>query len=673
MDDLIAGPQVHENTVSYTFNYFLFYCNPLEDMKKVVTAFVLLATFSLAFSQPRELTSTNRRAQGSYKAALQAYESYNYELALTNLADALKQDDRFIEAHLVMSQIYQETNRPEEAIVAAEKAILINPDFFPNIYFNLGNMLFGRGEYERALGYYETFMKYRNIRNETRELALLRRKSCHFALHAQENPVPFKPINLGSNINSNMDEYWPSLSADENTLVITVNMPKDTTSPEIIYNRQEDFYISTRDSEGNWLPVRNIGPPINTPHFNEGAQTITADGKRMYYTVCRGNCNIYVSDRNANGSWNQPQKLPEPLNLQYSSEKQPSISPDGQTLYFVSNRKGGLGGYDVWRSNRIDGYNWSTPENLGDSINTRLNEQSPFIHFDNQTLYFSSEGRVGMGGLDIYVSRKLNDTDWSHPINLGFPINTHHDEDGLIVNARGTLAYFSSDINPNSGRDIFMFEIPEAVRPNPSSYIEGTITNLYTGWPVKASCSLVDLDSKEEIMNSTSLENGAFFLCIPTNRNYAFFASAPGFLFHSEHFNLVGIYTANEPYKKNIKLRPIKVGETLVMRNIFFETAKFDLKPESVVELSKLLELLKLNSTMIIEVGGHTDNVGTDDYNLTLSDNRAKSVAQFLIENDISPSRISWKGYGMSKPIGDNSTDEGKASNRRTEIRVVGM
>jgi hypothetical protein len=393
----------------------------------------------------------------------------------------------------------------------------------------------------------------------------------------------------------------------------------------------------------------------------------------MYYTICRGNCNLYVSELDEYGNWGNPRPLPQPLNLPYSSEKQPSISPDGKTLYFVSNRKGGLGYFDIWRSQKLENNKWSEPENLGDSINTKLNEQSPFIHFDNRTLYFSSNGRVGMGGLDIYMSKMVNDSTWTTPKNLGYPINTHHDEDGLIINAKGTTAYYSSDINPAMGRDIYKFEIPVEIRPTPTSYITGVITDARNGWPIRASFSLVDVDSDSTIMETTALTNGSFLVPIPTNRSYAFFASSPGYLFHSEHFDLRGIYSADKPYRKDIELYPINVGGTIVMRNIWFETDSYKLKGESLSELKKLIELLNLNPNVIIEVGGHTDNVGTASYNLTLSENRAKSVAQFLAENGIDSSRVIWKGYGLTKPIGDNSLEDGRAENRRTEIRIVGI
>ena len=634
---------------------------------------LLLLLQGSLFSQPRDLSSTNKKAINSYKSALEAYDKYDFKTAEKHLKDAIRLDGQFIEAYLMLSQAYMETNMVEEAVTSAEGAIAINPDFFPNLHINLGNFLFRRGDYERAKKYLSYFLTYKNVRAEIKDFASFRLNCCEFALHALENPVPFTPINLGPNVNSKLDEYWPSLSADENTLVITVNSPIDVTSPEVMYNRQEDFYITTRDSDGDWKPVRNIGPPINTPQFNEGAQSLTADGQRMYFTVCRGNCDIYVSDRDMYGNWGRPQRLPEPLNLVHSSEKQPSISPDGRTLYFVSNRNSKKDNFDIWYSTRLDDYHWSEPMEIGDSINTPLNEQSPFIHFDNQTLYFSSNGHVGMGGLHIFVSRRLNDTLWSKPVNLGYPINTFRDEDGLIVNAAGTMAYFSSDINPQTGRDIYMFELPNPVRPIPSSYISGKIIDAKTERPLKAKFNLVDVESGEEIMNTNALEGGSFFLCIPTNRKYAFFASMPGYLFHSDHIDLVGIHSADKPFRKNIELHPIMIGETMVMRNIFYETDSYELKPESLVELKKLLELLTQNPTMKIEIGGHTDYIGSAEYNQTLSGKRAKAVADFLVNSGVDTSRIAWEGYGLTKPIGDNSTEEGRAKNRRTEIRVIGM
>jgi outer membrane protein OmpA-like peptidoglycan-associated protein len=640
---------------------------------KIIATIVLVAFCALAFSQPRNLTSKNRKALESYKASLEAYNRYDIKNAERLLVLSIKYDKKFIEAYLTLSQLLQEQGRIDEAIAAADKAIVLNPDFFPSIYYNIGNMLFRTGRYHEALERYQKYLSYKNLRAEPAYMARLKSSCCKFAIEAIKNPVPFQPLSLGPNINTALDEYWPSLSADEGTLVFTANIPVDTVSSSMYIRRQEDFFITNRDKSGQWAPSRNIGPPINTPRNNEGAQSLTADGKRMYYTVCSGVCNIYYSNRQQNGEWSKPVKLPEPLNLPTTSEKQPSISPDGRTLYFVSNREGSLGRFDIWYSHRISDWEWTTPVNIGDSINTPFNEQSPFIHFDNQTLYFASDGHIGMGGLDLYFSKRLNDTLWSKPVNLGYPINTYADEDGLIVNAQGNTAYYSSDRMPNMGRDIFTFDLYPEARPQAVSYITGTIRDSKTDGPLKAQFNLTDIDTGLRIMSSTSSDDGSYMVCLPANRSYAFMASAPKYLFYSEHIDLKDSHTARQPLKFDIFLKPISVGEIMVMRNVFFETASWELKEESLVELEKLYELLTSNPQIRIEIGGHTDSVGSEKDNLLLSNNRAKAVAEFLISKGIGQARLTFQGYGEANPMADNETPEGRAQNRRTEVKVLSL
>ena len=635
----------------------------------LIFAFVLIWA-SLSAQMP-ELSTKKKKAAKLYELSMKAYDRYAFAEAEQGLLKAIDIDNNFVEAHIFLSQVYQTVKKTEEAIFYAEKAIAINPNVFPMIYFSLGTLHLELPDYEKALLYLKRFTQHKNIRQSILDITELYIKNCEFAISAIGNPVPFEPINLGANVNTNFDEYWPSLSASEKTLVITVNKPIDIPEETEKQQFQEDFYITNADEEGEWQPVENIGHPINTPYFNEGAQSLTADGQKMYFTICRGLCDLYFSERDEKGNWQRPNPLPKNINLPNYSEKQPSISPDGKTLYFVSNRKDGFGNFDIWRTHKIDDKQWCDPENLGDSINTIYNEQSPFIHFDNRTLYFSSNGIVGMGKLDIFMSQMIDDTTWTTPKNLGYPINTHQDEDGLIVNAKGNMAYYSSAVDPEMGRDIYKFEIPQDIRPTPTSYITGTITDARSGGPIMANFSLVDIANDSTIMEAQASKNGSFLLTIPTNRSYALFASAPDYLYHSEHFDLSGIYSADEPFRKDIELTAIRIGGTIVMRNVFFETDSYQLRNESVSELSKVNELLNLNPTLKIEVGGHTDDIGTASYNLALSENRAKSVAQFLVDKGINSSRISWKGYGLTKPIGNNTTEDGRAENRRTEIRIT--
>lgn len=641
-------------------------------MKKLALSILVILFIALQVeAQNNKLSVTDKRAVELYSKAAESYERYDYESAVKFLLECVDKEPKFIEAYLMLSQVFQEMREVDSAIDAARKAVAINPDFFPSIYFNLGNLFFYKGDYQNSRGNYDKFLSYSSIRVQSKKLAEKRKASCEFALNAIQNPVPFNPINLGSNVNTYFDEYWPSLSADENTLVITANVPKDSLSEQVRYNRQEDFYISHRNSEGKWEMKVSMGKPINTP-FNEGAQSITSDGKKMYYTVCRGVCNIFSSALSPDGTWSSPTRL-SAINSNKFSNKQPSISPDGRTLYFVSNRPGGYGNYDIWRSNLNDNETWSPPLNLGDTINTEGNEQSPFIHFDNQTLYFASDGQIGMGGLDLYVSKLSPEGAWSIPKNLGYPINTYRDEDGLIVNAQGTTAYYSSDRIPENGRDIYTFNLYPEIRPIPSSYLTGTIKDAVTGFPIKTNFNLIDLSNEHEVMKSTSSDDGSYLVCIPSEKSYAFYASAPGYLFYSEHFDMKGEHSIDKPFKKDILLDPIKVNQTMVMRNIFFDTDSSRLKLESMVELNRLVDFLSLNKSLRIEIGGHTDNQGVDSYNQLLSEKRAKSVVDYLISHQITADRLKWVGYGRSKPIADNKTNEGRAQNRRTEVKVTGM
>lgn len=641
-------------------------------MKKL--ALSILVTFFIALqvnAQNGKLSATNKRTLELYHNAVQSYERYDYESAVKSLLESVDKEPKFIEAYLMLSQVFQEMRLPDNAIDAANKAIAINPDFFPGIYFSLGNLYMYKGEYQNSLNSYNKFLSYGSIRVQSRKIAEKRKASCEFAINAIQHPVPFNPVNLGSNINTKLDEYWPSLSADENTLVITANIPKDSASEQVRYNRQEDFYISHRNADGIWEKTKSMGKPINTP-FNEGAQSITSDGKKMYYTVCRGVCNIFSSTLTSDGTWSSPTRVPN-INSNKFSNKQPSISPDGRTLYYVSNCPGGYGSYDIWKTTQNEEGTWSAPENLGKTINTEGNEQSPFIHFDNQTLYFASDGHIGMGGFDLFVSKSINDTTWSEPVNLGYPINTYRDEDGLVVNAQGTTAYYSSDRTSENGRDIYTFNLYPDIRPVPSSYLTGTIKDAVTGFPIKANFNLIDLASEHEIMKSVSSDDGSYLVCIPSEKSYAFYASATGYLFYSDHFDMKGEHSIDKPFKKDILLDPIKVNQTMVMRNIFFDTDSTVLKPESIVELNRLVDFLTLNKTLRIEIGGHTDNQGIDSYNQSLSEKRAKAVVDYLISHKIAPERLKWFGYGRLKPIADNKVAEGRAQNRRTEVKITGM
>jgi outer membrane protein OmpA-like peptidoglycan-associated protein/Tfp pilus assembly protein PilF len=639
-------------------------------MKKILLLLIFLLPMLLSAQSPKNLSTKNKRAVARYNEALAAYNRYNLDEAERLLKESIKIEHNFIEAYLVLTQVYSEKGEPEKAISSAEKAVSINNNFFPKTYFNLGVLNFSIGNYQKALEYFEKYLTYHETSGSMVELARNNIERCRFAIHAVANPVPFNPANIGDSINTTLDEYWPSLSVDERTIVYTVRLPKE---PEVGIKGtkwQEDFYTSTRNEDGTWSKGIPVGSPLSTV-FNEGAQSLSSDGKTMYYTICQGDCDLYFSTINSDGSWGHPLKLHPAINSEKSSEKQPSISPDGQMLYFVSNRPGGLGGFDIWVSVKNPNGVWGNAVNLGQPVNSPGNEQSPFIHFDNKTLYFSSNDHIGMGGQDIFVSHLTDSGKWSEPLNLGYPINTCKNEEGLVVNAIGKTAYYSSNYIPDKGMDIYTFELYPEIQPIPSSYVTGTIRDYTTLKPVEAHISLIDLQSKRETMNSYSSVTGGFMVCLPSDNSYALFAQAPGYLFYSENFNLKGLYSFDKPYHLDVLLKPVRQGEVTIMRNVFFETDSYELLPESTVELDRVVETLSQNPTIKVEIGGHTDNQGAPDYNQKLSERRAKSVVDYLLSKSVSPERVSWKGYGESQPVAPNSSPEGRAMNRRTELKIL--
>ena len=312
------------------------------------------------------------------------------------------------------------------------------------------------------------------------------------------------------------------------------------------------------------------------------------------------------------------------------------------------------------------------PVNLGDSINTPGIEQSPFIHPDQQTLYFSSTGWPGMGQGDLFVSRKRGDGEWSTPVNLGYPINTHNDEIGLVVNAAGERAYFASDRNSGKGTDLYTFELPPESRPVMVSYMTGRVYDAGNMKGLGALMQLIDLETGEVVMElESSPDNGEYLVPLPTDSDYALNVNADGYLFYSDHFSFEGVHGRTDPFRRDIPMERIDVGSTVVLNNIFFDTDSHELKPRSVTELNKLYDFLVRHPEICVEISGHTDSTGTPGHNQELSERRAQAVAGFLISRGIAGERLIWKGYGETKPLADNRTETGRALNRRTELKVV--
>ena len=619
----------------------------------------------------QSLHTSSEKALKKYNEGITAYDYVELSKAEAFFREAVSIDKHFYEAYIMLGELMMKQNRYAEASSNYRAAVKIDSLFFKPVFFNLANAELMTGDYYLAQTHYNVYQSLPGMSAINKAKAANALKNCEFALLAMKKPIPFNPVSIGSGVNTKDDEYWPAITADGQTLMFTrqINKSNNTGFRGIV---QEDFYIS-HYSENLWQLAYNAGAPLNSMQ-NEGAQTLSSDGNYMFFTGCNrpggfGACDIYFSAYN-NGKWTEPANIGGPVNTN-KWESQPSVSADGKLLFFSSSRPGGFGGKDIWFS-RLNSKNlWSEPVNLGASINTEGDEMSPFIHFDGKTLYFASDGRVGMGGFDLYMTRMAKDSTWSVPKNLGYPINTYNDEMGLVIESAGIKAYFSSVRDNSQGKDIFSFDLYESIRPDPVSYMKGKVYDKETGKLLVADYELINLSTGKIILKNTTDISGNFLVCLPSGFNYGINVSKTGYLFYSENFTLEGTHTASQPYIKRIVLNPTKVGEKMLLSNVFYEIDSWELKKESVNELDNLAALLNENKNLIMEIGGYTDSTGSEKYNLSLSEKRALSVVNYLIKMGISSDRLKYKGYGNTSHLGDNVTSEGRKLNRRTEAKII--
>jgi outer membrane protein OmpA-like peptidoglycan-associated protein len=637
-------------------------------------------------AQPhKEYSIKNKRAISKYEEAITAYGQYNSSLALVILEDLIDNEDEFAEAYFLMGQIYTEQDNKRKAISALEKGLAINATIFPMGYYMLGESYFSLAEYEKAEQAITTFTRMPKDNPNVHYRAQLILESCVFAKQSMKYPVPFNPINLGTKINTENDEYFPCITADTKTLLFT-RLLKDKLAFE---GTHEDFYITERTEVKNFnegwgqaLPI----PSINTL-YNEGAPTLSADGQTIVFTACElpgyeygetrtglGSCDLFYSFRTKSG-WTPSENFGPGINSK-NWETQPSLTADGNTLYFVRGKKGKGGkieNQNIYFSYLMDDGYWSEPSEIPGFVNTKGREESVFIHPDGQTMYFSSDGHAGMGGLDIFVSHMQSNGDWGRPENLGYPINTSANENSIQVTAQGDIALMASNREGgNGGLDLYSFELPENVRPRFVNYVEGYVYDSNTKAPLDGKFQLLNLRTGDVVAEgySNSSRNGYYLVCLPIGNDYALNVTSENYLFYSSNFSLINS-VETEPYRKDAPLQKMNSGATIVLENIFFKTNSANLESESFIELTKLTELLVKNETLRIRIEGHTDSDGDEAANLKLSQARALSVKTYLESKGIVASRIESEGYGESQPIESNATPEGKAKNRRTVFRVL--
>jgi outer membrane protein OmpA-like peptidoglycan-associated protein len=628
----------------------------------------LVCLISVANAQSYNPDAVNKKASETYAKALDMLQNDpDIKNAIPVLNKVLEYDPKMVDAYLSLGGVYGTLKDYNNSIINYQKALAIDSDYSKFYLLPYSINLTGAGRFNEALNAVNSFLAIPNLGEKSKRSGLYR-KSCYefavqYAATHSSSDYEFTPANLGDSINSNASEYYPSFTIDDSILVFTRRTQ----------GIREDFFESTITPTGYSKATLIKGDINNEP--SKGAINISQDGEWLLFAgnfpgKGYGNFDLYISYDTPTG-WSEPVNLGANINTEFW-ESSPSLSPDKNALYFSSSRPGGYGGKDLYVSYRVNG-KWQPAENLGPEINTAGDELAPFIHADNQTLYFTSNGLPGYGGFDNYVMRRTGEKTWSKPEDLGYPVNTINDDGSLFVSSDGITAYYSSDRADTKGYlDLYSFKLRQEDRPVKTLYVKGYVTDAKTNKGLPCSVELHVDSSRQVLSNVQTDETGYYFITLPVNRNYTFTVNRKGYLFYSDVFNLAD-KPSDSVYEKNISLQPVELNATVRLKNIQFNSKSFQLQPVSLIELDKLVELMNENPTMKIRINGYTDNVGNDADNLLLSDNRAKAVVDYLVSKGIDKKRLSSKGFGETQPVADNSTEEGRALNRRTEFIVTGL
>lgn len=640
----------------------------ISDHMKLVCTIILLMNAFFARAQQYNPEKVNPKAAILYSQGLAEATDGNLPEGMRRLQKALQIDKKFVDAYLSLAGMYGELKNYDSAVINYETARSIDSLYFKDYNLPYSINLAGKGLFEKALEAVNVFKTIIHLNEGSLKAASYRSNCYQFAIdYKKNNPdssYTFQPVNLGDSINTSVSEYFPALTIDSKQLVFTRR----------VRGMNEDFY-ETFNKDGKWSMAKSLPGNINT-NFNEGAQSISQDGQWLIFTGCNfpegyGSCDLYISYLTPDG-WSTAENLGNRVNTD-QWESAPSLSPDKRDLYFTSRRLGGYGGSDIYVSHLMPNGQWGEPENLGPEVNTMGDESCPFMHADNQTLYFTSSGLPGYGDFDLFLTRKGPNGKWSTPKNLGYPINTIENEGSLVITADGSVAYYASERSDSRGAlDLYTFSLRNDIRPIKTLWVKGKVYDKNTRKGLPSAVALTDLKTKAVISKVQTDETGNYLITLPVGKDYAFNVNRKGYLFFSENFPL-SQRPPDSTYNIDIPLQPLAANASMILKNIFFDVNKFELKPESQVELDNVVALLKENPALKIQISGHTDNSGRADDNIKLSNNRAKTVVTYIIAKGIDPARLSYTGFGDKMPLGDNATEEGKAKNRRTELKVVSL
>ncbi|MBI2967313.1 MAG: PD40 domain-containing protein [Bacteroidetes bacterium] len=626
-------------------------------------------------------------------------ERYLFALEHYQKANNFNQDNAHLNFKLGKCYLY--TVQRSKSLPYLEKAYRLDPAVDRDITYLLAQSYHLNLNWDKAIEMYISY-KENLTPSEYQKSAIIidkKIKECNTGKELSKKRVRVF-VDNNTELNSPYPEYGPWINADESVMYFTSRRQygEEAMLDPVSGEYYEDIYISTMVN-GKWTTPKRLPPPMNS-EGHDATVCISNDGQTLLiYKDDAGDGNIYICRLKGN-VWSKPKKMDKPVNSP-AHESSATFSYDDKTLYFVSAREGGLGGRDIYVTRQNHKGKWDDARNLGPAVNTPYDEEGIFIHPDGKTLYFSSRGHNTMGGYDIFKTVFENGS-WSKPENLGFPVNTPDDDVFFSISASGKHGYYASFKPDGLGdKDIYMITFlgPEkqpmlssednliasvaepvterAIEPAVEiqrvslTLLKGIIRDAITRIAVEADIELADNIKKEVIASfKSNSSTGKYLVSLPAGKNYGIAVNAEGYLFHSENFD-IPLSQGYSEVTKDIELKKVEVGSKIILKNIFFDFDKATLRPESTVELERLLALLTEVASMKIEISGHTDNKGSDDYNQKLSESRAKSVVDYLIGKGISTDRLTFKGYGEVAPIAANDNEEGRQMNRRTEFKII--
>ncbi len=609
------------------------------------------------------LSTKSKKAKEYYLASDNFRVRGQLDQAIDLLKKAIDKDEKFEEAYFRLALTYRSASNLNAACEMLEKGLKLTsfPAKVKTYHYTLSECYLRQGKYDLALKSANQFISDEKFDKAKLAQVKVWKGQSEFALANIGRSLAYQIKPLSDTVNAFPMQYFPTITADEKELIFTIRMGSE-------HNDNEDIVVSTRDKDNRWTKPVSLSERINS-NFREGASTISADGRTLIFTICgpRG-CDLYESNKVGN-EWSEPKSLGAAVNTS-GWEAQPSLSSDGNELYFVSERKGGLGGYDIWYSRKGENGSWTKAVNVGAPINTPFDEIAPYIHVNNQNLYFASNGLPGFGSYDIYVAERQG-TSWQAPENMGAPLNDFDDQYSFTVTSNGKVAYYSKE----QGRDhskIFTTPIPERYQiSRKGNVVSGRITDAISKKPLKAKIELKELSSNATITHVLSDSiTGSYLIVVPGKSEYALFVNEPGYLFSSRNFNYADI-DLTQAMRVDIELLPESQNSAVILENIFFETNQFELLGKSTSELDHLVSYLINNPLIQIEISGHTDNEGAENYNLQLSQKRAASVGNYLRSHGIHPQRVVEKGYGSKRPLRPNDSEADRQKNRRIELLIL--